>query len=320
MFKLFLAPNSYLPLLKSRFGRLDILGAEVLNQFFRLIRSPRVFRLTTVGIETNNTCNLHCSHCPTNTSMRRSKGIMSWELYRQIIDLNPGLKRVYLTNWGEPLLHPQIIDMINYAHQKRKLIAITTNATLLDENTSQRLIQAGLDIIKISIDGGPKIFEKIRGFSYQRVEKNIINFLRIRDSLGAKTWIEVSMLVYKETIPQIEPFFNLWKKRVDYLHLQPKFFTFRRKKLSPCRDLWRYLVVLWDGRVVPCCADSEGELLLGRADQDCLQDIFAGEAMQSLRQAHLRGQAGSLCQDCLPYFTDYHISLKQLKKLSIVES
>ncbi len=315
MVKYMSSPNSWFPLFRSRFGRWNIFRIEVINQLFRLLRSPKVFRLTTVGIETNNTCNLKCKHCPTNTSMRRAKGLITWELFQQIIDNNPEVKRVYLTNWGEPLLHPQIGEMINYARRQGKVTALTTNGTLLTEKTSREILRAGLDILKISIDGDPVTYEKVRGFSYSRVEKNVLNFIHLRDTLGAKTWVEVSMLVFPETIPAINSFFHRWEKKVNYVQLQPKFFTFPRQKVSSCRDLWRFLVVLWDGRIVPCCADVEGELELGHAAKHRLQAVFRGPQMNSLRAAHLQQKAPKLCQTCLPYFTDYHLSVKKLCQL-----
>lgn len=313
-----LPPNSWLSLLQARYRRLNILWPEVINQTFRWLRLPYVYRLTTVGLEPNNTCNLKCTHCPTNTTMQRPKGLMSWHLFQDIIDHNPRIKRIYLTNWGEPLLHPQLVEMVAYAHQKGKFTALTTNATLLNESVSRQLLEAGLDLLKISIDGSPEVFERVRGFAYQTLEKNVLNFVKIRNSLQAKTRIEASMLVFQETRPHIEEFFNLWQKRVDYVHLQPKFFTFKRRRTTACRDLWRILVVLWEGTVVPCCADMEGELILGQAANHSLENIFKGPQMTSLRRAHLRKNlSGLLCEKCLPYFTDYHLSLKQLKKLKL---
>lgn len=310
--------NSWLSLLQARYRRVNILWPDIINQFFRWLRLPYVYRLTTVGLETNNTCNLQCAHCPTNTTMQRSKGLMPWPLFQDIIDRNPQVKRIYLTNWGEPLLHPQLEAMVAYAHQKGKFTALTTNATLLNEKVSRGLLQAGLDLLKISIDGSPQVFEKVRGFSYQILEKNVLDFLKLRNDLKTKTKIEASMLVFPETLPHIETFFSLWQNRIDYVHLQPKFFTFQRQKITPCRDLWRILVVLWEGTVVPCCADIEGKLSLGQATNQSLESIFKGPRMTSLRRAHLqKNLSGLLCEKCLPYFTDYHLSLKQLRKLKL---
>jgi radical SAM protein with 4Fe4S-binding SPASM domain len=300
--------------LLTRYARPQIVLYEALNQWFRLFHSPKAFRLTTAGIETNNTCNLHCSHCPTPNEMKRKKGLMDLDTFKQIIDLNPELARIYLTNWGEPLIHPHIVEMVSYAHAKGKHTAITTNGTTLDRELSRDLLENGLDLIKFSVDGDKETYQKIRGFSYEKVESNIKEFLDVRNSLGKKTWVEVSMLVFEETQQEIERFLKKWNSLADFANLQPKFFTIKRKKYKPCRDLWRILVVLWNGDVVPCCADYEGAMALGDARKTNLQKIFNGSAMTELRKKHIQKNPPSLCASCSPYYADYHISAKSLPK------
>lgn len=298
--------------LLARYSSPKIVLYEAFNQWFKVLHSPRVFKLTTAGIETNNTCNLQCTHCPTPSDMKREQGHMNLDTFKRIIDLNPELERIYLTNWGEPLIHPEIVEMIRYAHAKGKHTAITTNGTTLDRNLSRDLIESGLDLMKFSVDGDKETYQKIRGYSYERVESNIMEFLDIRNSQGKKTWIEVSMLVFEETREVIEQFLKKWGPLVDFVNLQPKFFTIKRKKYKPCRDLWRILVVLWNGDIVPCCADFEGVLSLGDAKKTNLQDIFKSAAMKDLRKKHIQKKPPSLCASCSPYYADYHISVKHL--------
>ena len=298
--------------LLTRYSNPKIWLSEGFNQLFRLFHSPRVFKLTTAGIETNNTCNLKCSHCPTPREMKRKKGHMSLATFKQFIDLNHELERIYLTNWGEPLIHPEIVEMIRYAHSKGKHTAITTNGTTLDRELSRDLIESGLDLLKVSVDGNKETYQKIRDYSYEKVESNIMEFLDVRNSLGKKTWIEVSMLVFEETQNEIEQFLKKWEPHMDFVNLQPKFFTIKRKKYKPCRDLWRILVVLWNGDVVPCCADYEGILTLGDAKKTNLQGIFKSQAMKDLRKKHLKKKPPSLCASCSSYYADYHISSKHL--------
>lgn len=295
-----------------RYPNVKIVFSEVLNQLFRLAHLPWAYRLTTVGIETNNTCNLRCRHCPVNREMKRERGYIKFETFKRVIDLNPEVQRIYLTDWGEPLIHPQIIAMIRYAHSRGKQTALTTNGTTLDESFSLELLGSGLDIIKFSVDGGKKTFERLRGASYEKVESHILRFLQMRDELGKKIWVEVSMLVFEETLSEIDPFLNRWKDRVDYVNLQPKFFSLSKKNSAPCRDLWRILVVLWDGRVVPCCVDFEGELVIGDAHTENLQKLFNGQSMKELRKGHFRRKLPSLCQRCSNYYADYHISRNKL--------
>jgi radical SAM protein with 4Fe4S-binding SPASM domain len=168
--------------------------------------------------------------------------------------------------------------------------------------------------MKFSVDGNKQTYQKLRGYSYDKVESNIREFLDIRNSLGKKTWIEVSMLVFEETQTEIDTFLKKWRPLADFVNLQPKFFTIKRKRYSPCRDLWRILVVLWNGDVVPCCADYEGVLSLGDARTTNLQKIFKGPAMTDLRKKHIQKKPPSLCASCSPYYADYHISAKNLPK------
>lgn len=304
--------SRFLSSLLARYSHPKIVLFEALNQFCRIIHSTRVYRLTTAGIETNNTCNLKCTHCPTPHEMKREKGYMSLSTFKQIIDMNPELERIYLTNWGEPLIHPEIVEMTGYAHSKGKHTAITTNGTTLDRTFSRNLIESGLDLIKFSVDGDKETYHKIRGYSYEKVESNIMEFLEIRNALKKKTWIEVSMLVFEETREEIDRFLKKWKPLVDYVNLQPKFFTIKKKKYKPCRDLWRILVVLWNGDVVPCCADFEGVLSIQDARKVSLQEIFKSPAMKQLRKTHLKKKLPDFCASCSPYCADYHISKKQV--------
>ena len=309
---LLLKDSVFLSSLLVRYSNIRLILHEAVNHMFRLVHSIKVYRLTTAGIEINNTCNLKCLHCPTAQEMKREKGYMDYTVFKHIIDLNPELERVYLTNWGEPLLHPQLVEMISYAHSKGKQTAITTNGTILDRSLSKKLIESGLDIIKFSVDGNRETYQKIRGFSYDKVESRIIDFIEIRNALKKGTWVEVSMLVFDETKEEINSFLKKWKPKANFVNLQPKFFTIKKKKYKPCRDLWRILEVLWDGTVVPCCADFEGELVIGNAASENLQKLFRGQAMKELRKRHLQKKLPNLCTHCSPYYADYHLSKKKL--------
>lgn len=293
-----------------RYSNSKIFCYETLNQLFRLAHSSRIYKLTTIGIETNNTCNLTCIHCPTNREMKRKKGYMELETFKKIIDLSPEVGRVYLTNWGEPLIHPKIVEMIRYAHIKGKQTALTTNGTVLHKSLTRELLESGLNIIKFSVDGCKKTYEKIRGFPYEKLESNILQFFQMRNELKKHTWVEVSMVMFNETFTEIDSFFKKWKKHADFVNIQPKFLTIKKKIPSLCKDLWRILVVLWNGNVAPCCVDFEGELIIGDATKESLQKLFKGPLMTELRKKHLRKQLPSLCIACSHYLSDYHVSKK----------
>ena len=91
-------------------------------------------------------------------------------------------------NWrGEPLLHPKLPEFIKYAKMKGILeTIINTNATHLNEKKSEELIEAGLDLIIYSFDGGSKkTYEKNRPGRFKKnnfedVYKNIKNFHKVK--------------------------------------------------------------------------------------------------------------------------------------------
>jgi len=93
---------------------------------------------------------------------------------------------VYLSGWGEPLLNPRIYDMINIAKDCGCSVGFTTNGLLLTEKRAKSLIQAGLDILSISVAGATKeTHETIRaGSSFDQTVKNITSLVRLKKNAG----------------------------------------------------------------------------------------------------------------------------------------
>lgn len=111
--------------------------------------------LSKVYIEPTNGCNLNCSTCVRN-SWDEPVGIMKIETYRKLIDSLrkiTSLQKISFWGVGEPLLHPEIVEIVSLAKQIGVETQIITNALLLDKKKSEELIAAGLDSIVISIDG-----------------------------------------------------------------------------------------------------------------------------------------------------------------------
>ena len=99
-----------------RYRRQASLAARWLAYQARLTRPPtwpdRMY------LESTNACNLRCIMCPTGRGLaQRKKGFLDWDLFRQVIDeMAPHVATTTLHIWGEPLLHPRIVDKIGRAH------------------------------------------------------------------------------------------------------------------------------------------------------------------------------------------------------------
>jgi MoaA/NifB/PqqE/SkfB family radical SAM enzyme len=77
-----------------------------------------------VIIDPTNICQLRCPLCPTGSRQSQTpRGRMDLTTFSRAIDiLAPYALHVYLHNWGESLLHPDILDFILYAKRKKVLV------------------------------------------------------------------------------------------------------------------------------------------------------------------------------------------------------
>ena len=175
-------------------------------------------------IEVASVCDLACPFCYRQYVATPDK-IMSKELAFKLIDqaseLNiPSMK----FNWrGEPLLNPSLSLIIEYAKKKGVLeTIINSNATVLDEETSEKIIKSGLDLLIYSFDGGNKeTYEKMRPGrfkknSFENIYKNISNFNKIRKKLKSPfPRTKIQMILTDETRKVKEEYFELFRNIVD---------------------------------------------------------------------------------------------------------
>jgi len=136
-------PKAYLNVFKLRLNL--VLKREIVSNY------PVV-----AFIEPNLFCNLHCPACPTglNLGLRPTVSIGE-ELFKSTIDeIGEYIFRLYMYNWGEPLLHRATPEMIRYAKAKDINIIVSTNLSIkLSDDYINRLVQSGLDKMIVSLDG-----------------------------------------------------------------------------------------------------------------------------------------------------------------------
>ena len=127
-------------------------------------------------------------------------------------------------NWrGEPLLHPKLAAYVDDAKRAGVLeTIINTNAVTLTEEKARALIEAGLDLIIYSFDGGTKAtYEKMRvgrfeANTFEPVYANIRRFAELRAAMGSP-WprTKIQMILTAETYPEQEEFFARFSDCVD---------------------------------------------------------------------------------------------------------
>lgn len=287
-------------LLEVKFPTLSSVKNAAANELAFRRGSERSHVLSSVNLELTNHCNLRCTICPVNTTMRRAKGYMDPDLFRRVIDENPQLDFVLAFQWGEPLLHPNFFELVRYAADRGVRTMITSNGTHLDPQNRARLLKCGLERITFSVDGDHATHKAIRDYDLDVLRTDILALVAERDAAGAGLKIDISMVVDQATEHALDSYFADWKGIADRVQAIPRMVAERRSR--PCRELWRgTLVVLWDGRVTVCCVDSEGLLTVGDARTEALADVWNGERMRAIRTSHLEARFPSLCAMCGEY-------------------
>jgi radical SAM protein with 4Fe4S-binding SPASM domain len=277
-----------------------------------------------IDVEVTSGCNLKCPFCATTFRGRRvKKGFMTLNTGKKIIDEGAAnnLYGVKFNIRGEPLLHPQIHEFISYAKQKGLIdVYFNTNALLLSENVSARLIEARLDRLSISFEGYTKdVYEKRRvGSDFEKVLKNIENIQALKRRLGVQyPKIRVQTVMLPDLADAFEGYKKFWSDRADEVgFLDYKEMKVKKKGIKypwACPQIWQRMAIWWDGTILPCNHDDDGLLALGNANEVSIKKAWHSDQLCGIRNTHERGTAHEIhaCNGC--YLRDSEI-LKLMEK------
>jgi MoaA/NifB/PqqE/SkfB family radical SAM enzyme len=287
---------------------------------------PLLFQDPTSGVPTvdqvelTNACPMTCLMCPRGRGkVTRPQGFMDAGLFRNIVDQvasAPRVKPFTMHNLGEPLLHPHVGDMVRYATSRGVETDLSTNLALLPLPRYLELAGAGLSRLVLPVDGvEPATMESIRGPAAKgtRALQNLADLLgwrrehpeggpeivlqMIRMGVNQGEWEAFQERYTRLGIPRVVAFI----KELDAATQDPdgRLFVGRQRPFL-CRAPWLSVVVLWDGRVVPCCYDENGAIILGDLRTESLREVWQGQPVADLRRALRDGTVGQghLCDTC----------------------
>jgi len=264
-----------------------------------------------LDIEASSICNLKCTFCATSHKLKGFEmGTMELQVFKKIIDegAEQGLCAIKLNSGmrGEPLINKSLPEMIAYAKQKGIMdVYFNTNAMLLTEDVSEKIIKAGLDRISISFDGTtPDVYEKNRrGASFKTVMKNIKNLLMLRGRLGYATpLVRVQTVALPEV--SLEEYKKFWEDIADEVaFIDFKDYSDIRTDLVEdwaCQYLWQRMMVTWEGKIHVCGFDYTDNHKLGNAKTDSIHEAWKGQEMAKIRDLHRRGLSHKIkiCNEC----------------------
>lgn len=275
---------------------------ESINQLRRIFSSPVSCDVQGIVVEPTNFCNLRCGHCSTQALASEKKGYMDPAFFKRLIDKNPQLTCIILTRNGEPLMHPNIFEMIRYARDRNIYVALFTNGILLEkDNILSGLFESSLSEINFSMEGTGDFYERNRGVSYRRLSEVIKKVLRERRLRRSRLAIGINSVIAGD-MAHSESVKKQWSGKVDYITVEPLMGQKSGPRRKPCRTLWRNMVVTWDGEAIPCCVDMGRNLFLGNIRNESLREIFNNAAARRIRGLHLRNNFPDICRYCDSYF------------------
>jgi len=178
-----------------------------------LVLHPRLPDVRKLYVEPTTACNLRCHTCIRNV-WDTPETPMAIDTFRRILDgvgVLPNLGRVVFTGFGEPLAHPDLLEMIRLVRQRGLDVSLGTNGLLLDEATSWELVRLGVDRLVVSLDGvRPETYAQVRGAMMDQILDNIRGLNRAKLELGSLTpALGIEFVVLKSNVAELPEFTRL---------------------------------------------------------------------------------------------------------------
>lgn len=275
-------------------------------------------RFLKIYIEITNICNLKCSFCSIS---KREHKYMSVEEFEEICKkIHEYTNIIALHVKGEPLLSPNLEKILIICEKYNLKANITTNATLIDKKIDNILKSKAIRQINFSLHSAEQ-----NGIDQKEYLEKV---LKSADEIHNKTNIIISYRLWNlenleknsinsNILMMIGEHYNILDilekaKKKDYLECDKNIFLnqdlefewpdINRDKISEtgkCYGLRNQIAILANGDVVPCCLDSEANILLGNIFKNSLEEILNSDRSQNIINGFQKGQLiENLCQRC----------------------
>lgn len=269
-------------------------------------------RFQKVYLEISNLCNLHCSFCP---GTRRKPGRLSEADFSLLLQkLRPYTDYLYFHLMGEPLCHPELDRFLALAADAGFRVILTTNGTLLHTRQALLLNAPAVHKVNISLHAFEandlqvpfsSYLEQCFAFGLAAGGKPLVVY-RLWNQGGADSRNAGILQAMHRAFPGewhperrgiriAERTFLEYGEKFDW----PMLGKAESAQVSFCYGLRDQLGVLWDGTVVPCCLDHEGDIPLGNLFTQSMEEILASARAKALYDGFsARKAVEPLCQSC----------------------
>ncbi len=217
---------------------------------------------------------------------------------------------------GEPLMYKGIYQAIDYTTNKKLLSLIASNGILLNENNSKKLIESGLDFLKVHISGFTNNVHQIqhRKGNVDLILKNLKQFMILKKTYKANTIVMLDYILYEHNKHELDMarkfanennlMFNIRAgnpKGMEDSEGKQRDTVFNSKK--PCDWPWKALTLNNNRDMCPCCefAIWSKPSPYGKIDEDTnLQNMWFGEDVKNFRNDHAKNGRTQIdiCRNC----------------------
>ena len=257
-----------------------------------------------IYLEITNSCNLNCPFCIGN---ERKKEFITIDNFEYILNkIKKYTKYLYLHISGEPLLHPNINDLISIA-SKDFFINITTNGYLINkiiDNHNIRQINISLHSFNDSIISLEDYLDNI---------VDVINKLHNDTYFSLRFWINtkynndikdyLSKKFKKEII--LEQGYEIIKNvfvGISNEFIWPNLHNLYKEESGTCYALKDHIGILVNGDIVPCCLDVNGIIKLGNIYENTIDEIIKSDRYLNMLNGFKKNKKCELlCQKCNYY-------------------
>ncbi|HJD97214.1 radical SAM protein [Mailhella massiliensis] len=163
-------------------------------------------------LEPTSRCNLNCAMCFRKSWVEEKTGDMSEATFRAALaHLPESVETIFFGGMGEPLFHPRIVDMVRAASSSGRRIELLSNGSLLTAELSAALLDAGLDMLWLSVDSPEEEnYASIRGNgSLALLKEHLLAFNRLRFRREKEVKLGVAFVLMKSNVHALAdlPFF-----------------------------------------------------------------------------------------------------------------
>ena len=256
-----------------------------------------------IYLEITNNCNLNCSFCIGN---KRNKKFISISEFKLLLNKLSGYtKYLYFHVMGEPLLHPNINELIDLG-SKDYFINITSNGYLIKRiqgNKNIRQINLSLHSFDVRYN---KSFDDYMNDIFESVDELVVNNTYIKYRVWVNSEYKEKILTKLNEKYNVEIGENRTLKLADNIYYEvenefiwPSMDNDYYNEEGSCRAIRDHIGVLVDGTVIPCCLDSAGIINLGNIYKQNLNDIICSDLFKEMMQGFLDNKkVHDLCRKC----------------------